>query len=451
MSLRTRLAASTGLAVAVVVLALVFGVYAAAKAELRGQIDSALKDRARQVIDQPYHPPGGGSGDHDNPFGRPPPGPPGGADGIFQFISPTGQVEALPGQTSTLPASSRAKQIASSGQGSFFSDVTYKGQHLRVYTVGSQHGALQVARSLGEVDSSLRRLLAVLIGLGIAGVILAVALGAIVAKTALRPIRRFTARTEAIVDDPDLSHRLPEQGRDELTRLAHSFNGALTALESSVESQRQLVADASHELRTPIASLRANVQILEEEERLPEAERAGLRADIVSELDELTSLVGDIAELARGSTATEVDDDVRLDLIASGLVERFERRMGDAVRFECSLQETVMRGDGERIARAVSNLLDNACKWTPPSGVVEVALADGWLTVRDHGPGFEDEDLPHVFDRFYRASAARGKPGSGLGLAIVRQAAESGGGSVHAEHARGGGALVRIRFDPESG
>ena len=241
-------------------------------------------------------------------------------------------------------------------------------------------------------------------------------------------MRRFTSTTEALTGDPDLSHRLEETGRDELTRLARSFNRTLDALERSASAQRNLVADASHELRTPIASLRANIQVLEDADRLAPDDLAALRADIISELDELTGLVGDIVELARGSRPAERLDDVQLDTLVDALVDRFERRFPD-LSFQRSLEPTVVSGEPERIARAVSNLLDNACKWSPPGGTVEVALADGTVSVRDHGRGFAEQDLPHVFDRFYRASDARSTTGSGLGLAIVRQAAESHGGA----------------------
>jgi two-component system sensor histidine kinase MprB len=195
--------------------------------------------------------------------------------------------------------------------------------------------------------------------------------------------------------------------------------------------------------------------------RLPTHEQEDLRRDILAELDELTALVGDVVELARegdgnGSAARggaggeggedHALDDVRLDRVLEHALARARRR-GD-VRFEVSLQPTLVRGQGARIDRAVSNLLDNARKFSPPQGLVEVALADGELTVRDHGPGFQEVDLPHVFDRFYRADSARQLPGSGLGLAIVRQTAQAGGGGVSAENAPGGGALLRVRFGP---
>jgi two-component system sensor histidine kinase MprB len=215
-----------------------------------------------------------------------------------------------------------------------------------------------------------------------------------------------------------------------------------------VEAQRQLVADASHELRTPIASLRANIQTLGEADRLPLSEREALRADVVAELDELTALVADVVELARGTAPGELTDEVRLDEIVAAVVDRARTRTAGRLDFDVRTEPTVVRGDPGRINRAVSNLVDNAVKWSPPGRAVELSLAEGALTVRDHGPGFDDRDLPRVFERFYRADGARGLPGSGLGLAIVRQAAEAHGGSAEAANAPGGGALLRVSFGP---
>jgi two-component system, OmpR family, sensor histidine kinase MprB len=287
--------------------------------------------------------------------------------------------------------------------------------------------------------------LLVLILVGAAGVVLGGALAAVVARTALAPIGRFTRRTEEIAHDPDISHRIEARGSDELARLARSFNSTLDALERSVEAQRQLVADASHELRTPIASLRANIQTLEHADRLPQAELESLHADIVAELDELTALVADIVELARGAKPGGPEDDVRLDEIVESVAHRARSR-SNAVAVDVSTEPTIVRGAPDRIQRAVSNLVDNAMKWSPDNGRVEIELAGGRLSVRDHGPGFEESDLPHVFDRFYRADNARSLPGSGLGLAIVRQAAEAHGGQVEAANAPGGGAVVRVTF-----
>jgi two-component system sensor histidine kinase MprB len=301
---------------------------------------------------------------------------------------------------------------------------------------------------LTETDHALREILIVLGLVSAAGIALAAGLGALVARAALAPIQRFTRRTEEIAGNPDAVERIAITGDDELARLARSFNATLDALEHSVEAQRHLVADASHELRTPIASLRANIQTIEEFDRLPEHDRAALRADIVSELDELTALVGEVVELARDSRPERVLDDVRVDSIVQSLVARAQGRAGVDVAFRLDVERTVVRGEPDRVNRAVSNLLDNAIKWSRPGGRIDITLRDGTLTVRDHGPGFATVDMPHVFERFYRSDDARGMPGSGLGLAIVRQAAEAHGGSVEAANAAGGGAEIRVRFAP---
>jgi two-component system sensor histidine kinase MprB len=301
-----------------------------------------------------------------------------------------------------------------------------------------------VAQPLTEVDHELSRLLLILALIGAGGVVLAALLGALVARTALGPIARFTRRTETLTGNLDLSRRLEVEGRDELARLAESFNGTLDALERSVQAQRHLIADASHELRTPISSLRANIQILGEAERLPPQEQNSLREDIVAELDELTALVGDVVELARGAATDGAAEDVRLDELVQAATASARRR-GD-LRFELTLEPTMVLGQADRIGRAVSNLMDNARKWSPAGAAVQVALKDGVLSVRDHGPGFQESDLPFVFDRFYRADDARKLPGSGLGLAIVRQAAEACGGFAEAHNAPGGGALLRVSF-----
>ena len=454
MTLRTRIAAAAGIAVAITALALAAGDYAGTRSTLRGQIDKALASRAQEVMAPGHHqrpPNDGGGGDggktSDFPIITPPSTQYGDAAGFVQQIAADGTVRrGDPQDTGKLPIDARALATAKRGSGRYFTDLHVDGVHLRVLTIGiGNDGAIQVARPLTEVDDELSRLLWQLAIVAGIGVLLAIALGAFVARTALKPIRRFTSTTEALTGDPDLSHRLEETGRDELTRLARSFNRTLDALETSASAQRNLVADASHELRTPIASLRANIQVLEDADRLSPEDLADLRADIISELDELTALVGDIVELARGSRPADRLDDVQLDTLVGSLVDRFERRFPD-IRFERTLEPTVVSGEPERMARAVSNLIDNAAKWSPAGGTIEVQLRAGTVSVRDHGRGFGDDDLPHVFDRFYRSSDARSATGSGLGLAIVRQAAESHGGTVEALNAPGGGGLVRVRF-----
>ena len=207
-----------------------------------------------------------------------------------------------------------------------------------------------------------------------------------------------------------------------------------------------MVADASHELRTPLASLKTNLEVLLADRALPPAERRELLQDLVEQADELTLLVGDIVDLARKGEPLEAYDDVPVHELVERAVARARRHAPD-VEYDVALEPVTVHGVPDRLDRAVSNLLDNAAKWSPPGGTVDVRLGNGELVVRDHGPGFNEEDLPFVFDRFYRAADARKLPGSGLGLAIVRQVAEAHGAKVHAENAVGGGAELRLSFN----
>jgi two-component system sensor histidine kinase MprB len=276
-------------------------------------------------------------------------------------------------------------------------------------------------------------------------VLLAALLGLAISRSALAPIERFVAKTERVTRELEHPARLEEADAIELRRLAASFNQTLDALERSIEAQRQLVADASHELRTPIAALRSNIQIFLESGRLPREEREGLQQSILAELDELTQVVADVLELARGAAPAGKVEQVELDTLVREAVERAERRAPD-LQFEVDLEPTILVNDVERVSRAVTNVVDNARKWSRPHGRVEITLRDGALMVRDHGPGFDERDLPHVFDRFYRAETARRLPGSGLGLAIVKQAAQAYGGNVEAANAADGGAIITVRF-----
>jgi two-component system, OmpR family, sensor histidine kinase MprB len=466
-NLRMRIAGVAGVAVALAVVVVAVSLYLAVRSDLRGQIDESLSQRA-QIFASSARLPGGPA---TFAPGRPPrdsrtpgafpkaiqPARFGGATGYVQFVSAAGAVDAPRGQGATpeIPPDARDEAIASSGSGRVLSDRTVKGTHLRVLTLGTTgaagaarsgatRGAVMIARPLSEVDKELNRILLILLIVGVAGVALAAMLGALVARTALAPIVRFTRRTESLAGELNLSERLQVSGGDELERLATSFNTTLDALQGALSAQRQLIADASHELRTPISSLRANIQTLEDAERLAPAEQLRLRADIVEELDELTALVGDVVELARGSRAESERADVRVDEIVVDAIARTRRR--GELEIASDLQPTVVRGEPDRISRAVSNLLDNARKWSPPQGLVEVTLRDGVLTVRDHGPGFSPGESAKVFERFYRAEGARKLPGSGLGLAIVRQAAEAHDGYAKAANAPGGGACLQVSF-----
>jgi two-component system sensor histidine kinase MprB len=467
------MAIAAGVAVALAVIAVAVAAYAGTRSTLLGQVDSTLRGITGQALNHgggnhgpgqfgggpPY---GGGGGGHNGLFftgqdcdgglGINGPQAPafGGAAGFVQLITPTGTVCRGTGETLEIPADPRAAALARSGSGHYYANKTVDGTAIRVLvTAVPGIGALEVALPLHDVNSTLNNLLLLMAIIAAVGIALAVLFGLLVARTAVAPISRFTRQTEAIAAEPQKleSERLEVSGDDELARLARTFNQTLDALEQSVAAQRNLVADASHELRTPIASVRANLQLLRDETQLPEAERAALREDMIEELDELTALVSDVVELARGSRPTGGAGDVRLDEVVSDVVERTRRRAPE-LTVEEQAEPTLVRGEADRIARAVSNVVDNARKWSLPGGVIEVQLRDGTVTVRDHGPGFRDEDLPFVFDRFHRARDARAKPGSGLGLAIVRQAAEAHGGTATAANVPGGGAIVTVSFGP---
>ena len=474
-SLRARLGLAAGVAVALAVIAVAVSAYAGTRSVLRNQVDSSLQSLADPIVQhatspapQSGGPPAsggsplgfaqfGGEGpcQRDEGTGIDSRGGPafGGAPGTKMIVYPPscgGGTYVPPAQNYKIPVDARMEALAASGHGQYFTDMQASGTHLRVLVTGiGPKGALAVALPLGDVDHALSSQLLLLLVIAAAGIALAALLGVLVARTALAPIARFTRQTEKIAANPEMldRERLEEAGGDELARLARTFNNTLDALERSVQSQRNLVADASHELRTPIATIRANLQLMRDEALLSAEDRDALRADVIEELDELTALVGDVVELARGSKPSGEPGDVRVDQIVEQAVERARRR-APRLAFEQKLQPTLVRGEGDRIARAVGNLLDNASKWSPDGGVVDVTLDDGVVTVRDHGPGFHDEDLPFVFDRFHRARDARAKLGSGLGLAIVRQAAEAHGGFVEAGNAPGGGAILTIGFGP---
>jgi two-component system sensor histidine kinase MprB len=471
MSFRRRITLVSAAAVAGAVLVGSALTYVLVGNELRGQIDRSLRGTGRTIQETAQFLPAGADSDallrrrkpRLEPAGdfsvfprlRPPATRPGAEKPVLQAITSTGTVAPIQGPAGAplIPPDSRALSLAKSGGPSYFSDVHVKGNHLRVLTVSLPgHGAVQIARSLNEVDSVLSRLRLILAGIFALGIALAALLGRLVAGAALWPVRRLTETAEHVAETQDLARRIEIGGQDELGRLAVSFNAMLDALERSMSAldqstraQRQLVADASHELRTPITSLRANVEILQQSDAMPAAERERMLADIVEQLEELTALVNDLIELARGDEPRSDVEDVRLDEIVAGAIERARRHRPEA-RLEARLAPTLVEGVAARLDRAVNNLIDNAIKFSQPGSPVEVALHDGVLTVRDHGPGIDPDDLPHIFDRFYRGSRARSLSGSGLGLAIVRQVAEAHAGSISAQLAAGGGTLMRLRL-----
>ncbi len=387
-----------------------------------------------------------------SPLGNLPPRP-GQVRGYQQLVDSHGHVLFRSSGNVTLPVDARTRALALHAGKRSFSDAEVNGLHVRILAEHIAPGrAVQVAQQLNEVDNLLSRLRLILALLDIGGIALAALLGRLVAGAAVLPLKRLTQATEHVALTQDLSGRIKLTGEDELGRLASSFNAMLDALErsmsaldASVHAQRQLVADASHELRTPVTSLRTNIEILQQAHDMKPDERQRLLTDVVEQIGELTLLMNDLIELARGEEPSADTEDLRLDVLISDIAERM-RRHSPGTPLLLDLQPTLIAGVPARLERAVTNLLDNAVKYSPPGEPVQIALAGVELTVRDHGPGISAEDLAHVFDRFYRGAEARGRPGSGLGLAIVRQVVRQHGGTVAAERAAGGGTLMRVRL-----
>ena len=475
MSFRRRITLASSAAVAIAVVLASGLVYVLTSNQLHGQIDTQLRNRVdslrlvehaparpreRQLLDllQGRSPSGrgplaGASVPPGDALGNVSPRP-NQVRGYQQLVDSAGKVLFRTGAANvTLPVDSRTRALAAGTGENFFRDATVNGIHLRILAEYlAPDRAVQFAQPLTEVDELLSHLRLILIAICLGGIALAALLGRLVAGAAVLPVKRLTRATEHVAQTMDLSGRIRSAGEDEIGRLAVSFNSMLDALEQSmraldqsVHAQRQLVADASHELRTPVTSLRTNIEILQQAEDMDTEDRRRLLDDVVEQIEELTLLMNDLIELARGEEPRADSEDMRLDVVVSEVVDRARRR-APGTPFDVGLEPTVVIGAPARLERAVSNLIDNAVKYSPPGEPVEVRLRGGELTVRDHGPGISEQDLPYVFDRFYRGAEARGRPGSGLGLAIVRQVAAQQGGSVAAEHAPGGGTLMRLRL-----
>jgi two-component system, OmpR family, sensor histidine kinase MprB len=450
--LNRRLAWVAGATVGVAIVLVALVCYMVVRSQLRGQVDNALTAQATELE----------RGDV-RALGQPFPGLPASLGGPAQYVQIVGTSGTVMGRTGglSLPVNATTKAIAAGHAGSSMSDVTVGSNDLRELTFSlpvtlsdgqTTPAAIELARPLGQVDSVLSNLRLILILLCAAGVALAAMLGRVAARRVLAPLGEVAQAAEHIGETEDLTTRIQVRADDEVGQLATRFNAMLDRLETSreavdesVRAQRQLVADASHELRTPVTSLRTNVEVLLDGGALSDEDRERLLTDMVEQSEELSALVGDLIELARGDQPIESADDVRLDGIVEEALDRARRNAPD-IRFEAELEPVVVDGVPERLLRAVNNLLDNAARHTHSGTTVEVRVDATGVRVRDHGDGVDPEDLPHVFDRFYRGVNSRGRQGSGLGLAIVRQVAEQHGGSVTASNAPDGGAVFEIEL-----
>ncbi|MFD7560322.1 sensor histidine kinase [Streptomyces sp. NPDC059533] len=445
--LRTRLALAVTAAVAFVAVGVCAAAYLVVRSALYEQLDLSLTQSARLAAQ------------------RNPGEPAGTLAGECRFLAAPACAEVVPadpaddpGRPGQLPVAPAAREVAAGERAPYYTNIAVAGHPARMLTTDYAKGrALQVALRADTVEAGIEEASRWLLLTAVAGVLLAAVLGYWVSRTGLAPVTRLTATAERIAATRDPRHRIelppPLPGalgrEDEITRLAGSFNTMLGELEQSVTAQRRLVADASHELRTPLTALRTNAELLARAERLTDAQRERASAALGRQLREVTGLVNDLIELARDEEPTPLVEQVRLDAVVERCVEG-ARAHWPGVPFVVRTEGVVVAGVPARLSRLLTNLLDNAAKFSPGGTPVEVDLAHDSgvpeVTVRDHGPGIAAEDLPYVFDRFYRAGAARALPGSGLGLAMARQIARAHGAELVAEAAPGGGALFRVRF-----
>ncbi|MBW8751919.1 MAG: HAMP domain-containing protein [Propionibacteriales bacterium] len=450
-SLASRVTVLTTLAVGFAVSIVAFAAYATVRAQAVGALDDSLRTRAYAAAQT----------DTMDALARQqiPSWALGAANVNIIFIDVSTSPPRLFGfgTSSSFSVGKSELDVARGKDASSARTVWSKGARWRMVAVSAgDNEALVLAQSMESTDRMLDRLGLVMLLFGIAGMIVAGLAGWAVARNGLRPVRRLTTAVEDIARTQRLDP-IPIEGSDEVARLAQSFNGMLLALSASQHRQRQLVADAGHELRTPLTSLRTNLDLLVQADAssgLSPESRGELLDDVRAQIREMTNLIGDLVELARDEPVSPTVEPVELTAVLGQAVARVRRRAD--VHLDVHTSPWWVTGDADALERAITNLLDNAAKWSPEGGVVTVALQQGTLTVADQGPGIAPEDLPHVFERFYRSAESRGMPGSGLGLSIVRSIAERHGGVVEAGTRPEGGAVFWLSLPgqpspPESG
>ncbi|MBY8880965.1 sensor histidine kinase [Actinacidiphila acidipaludis] len=448
--LRSRLAILTAAAVAVAVAAAALACWLITRNQLNAQLDQSLAQAQTDTVQQLhtlrriscFQSPPADRGQNVNP-----------SNVAAQIVLADGTTCWMSG-AGTFPATAQDQSLARRNPDSPPITVTHTvkqgGQSLRVRTtstpfiVGNQTAALSVARPTSDVTAPLTRLAWLLLAVAGIGVVGAASAGAAIARAGLRPVDRLTDTVEHIARTEDLNVRIPVEGQDEIARLSASFNAMTAALASSRERQSQLIADAGHELRTPLTSLRTNIELLERSEAtgraLPPEDRRALLASVKAQMTELAALIGDLQELSRPDAA-HVLQVVPLHEVTETALGRARLR-GPDLKIAADVSPWYVRGEATALERAIVNLMDNAVKFSPAGGTIEVRLHGGQLTVRDHGPGIPAEELPHVFERFWRSPSARSLPGSGLGLSIVARTVQQSGGEVTLAPAAGGGTLA---------
>ncbi len=389
-----------------------------------------------------------------NPSGLPP------APGSYtvQVVTAGGLVCTTPGKA-TITVSGEDLAVAEGRlEDALHDSRAADGKDMRVATYRSEqlpNTAVSIAQPLGEIDKPLNALAVVLVLTAGVGVLAAATAGLWIARAALRPVDRLTGAVEHIARTEDLAVRIPVEGEDEIARLSRSFNSMTAALASSRDRQAQLIADAGHELRTPLTSLRTNVDLLARSEEtgraIPPEDRKALLASVKAQMTELAALIGDLQELSRPDVPADGTGPLQVvalhEAVERAVARARLRASGAGLAIDALVDKWYVRAEPAALERAVVNLLDNAVKFSPAGGVIEVRLANGELTVRDHGPGIPDDELPHVFDRFWRSPSARSLPGSGLGLSIVARTVQQAGGTVALRTAEDGdGTVATVRL-----
>lgn len=444
MSIRTRLMLTTSAIVLVVVSVLSIGIYSTFSRQLVQQVDQTLSNRVVMIADslrresmrQVF-------GRQRNPLNEAL--LPTRFDTVTQVIDPFGTVIIALGEVE-LPVTERTIRIANSPSGgAFHNTITINGAQYRILTVPLVGGgALQIAKDINDLQRAQNAMRGWLLALGPVGIAIAALAGWWVARRTTRPIQQLASAAQDIARTRNLATTLTVSGDREVTQLATSFNAMLHALHQSSDRQKQLVQDASHELRTPLTSLRANAELLQRDS-LDEATKQAVLRDIAAEIDELTDLSSELTALASDQRLMEEIQPVNLRDACDDIATRAMRRTGRTIEVMSENPATIMVRPAQ-FDRAIGNLVDNALKFCPTPDQIEINIIGERVDVVDHGPGISDADKPHVFDRFFRATATRALPGSGLGLAIVQQFADDHGALVSVTDTEGGGATVSIVF-----
>jgi two-component system, OmpR family, sensor histidine kinase MprB len=427
-TLRNRVSVAAAVGVLIVVAAVSSVLYFFYAASLHSRVDAALVDAAQQASSIATRIKQSALGSQSTPdFGRPV------TVGSVEVQLFPGTVAA--GQPTRFgPLDKRDVAVAEHAQPPYFANARDGGQQFRVYTaalpISPGGGLVRTSRAANADNGALRNAALLLAALTVAAAGLTYGAARLTAGRILRPIAELTAAAEHVTQTRDLTARLDFAGtNDEVGRLGSSFDTMLAALHESVTAQRQLVADASHELRTPLTSLTTNLDLLEDGAGLADPQAPALVRAAREQAGELDQLITDLLDLARYRESAPHRETVRLDLLTSEAVHRMRQRTPHAA-IVADLQPCLVHVDPAGVDHAICNLIDNAIKWNSSDGAVHVVVADAHVSVTDHGPGIPDEDLPRIFERFYRAPAARGMPGAGLGLAIVARIAQANGATA---------------------